>query len=112
MISVVATIIFFFMLFEAFNSSYTPQSVIKIYSTQIYDYIIVPKNIIHSAFVSTEIARRIFAWLKTKARRVLNFAFIGYIEIFQEPASSLMIGIIDLHNDIMVILVFVSIFVL
>src|SRR5436190_7051188 len=112
MISVIATIIFFFVLFEAFNSSYTPQSVVRIYSTQIYDYILIPKNIIHSTFSISHFINIFKKFSSKQFSKVLSLSFIGYIELFQEPVSSLMMGIIDLHNDIMVILVFISLFVM
>jgi uncharacterized membrane protein len=106
MISVVATVVFFILLLHAFLNSKPVTT--SGYATK--SFIIIPKALVE---------KRGFNITKSLAGFLSMISYDTLLGIpehnqlsFQLPASPIMEGIIDLHHDIMFILVFISIFVL
>jgi heme/copper-type cytochrome/quinol oxidase subunit 1 len=106
MISVVATVVFFILLLHAFLNSKPVTT--SGYATK--SFIIIPKALVE---------KRGFNITKSLAGFLYMISYDTLLGIpehnqlsFQLPASPIMEGIIDLHHDIMFILVFISIFVL
>lgn len=136
MISVAATAVFFFMLFEAFWSRRTPAvhntytSVSMIFPRNKYIYITKNKLAkLDSKAISPALAERVIVLDSMKAAgrspnktpkfyAVTLLTLIGLpthhssLASFQIPATPIMEGIVDLHNDIMFFLVFIITFVL
>lgn len=136
MISVVSTAVFFFMLFEAFTTRRTPHlsrgntSLSYTFSNE-KNIFVSSKNLNSSKeffkSISPAVKERVIVLKNNNefshtGRRTASFAglltIIGLpthhsnLASFQIPASPIMEGIVDLHNDIMFFLVFIITFVL
>lgn len=109
MVSVVATIVFLALLFHAFWRSEPARE--PMYRTK---SIIIPRALVERRGWRIEPASKsalFMALLTDKADTLLGIPEPNQIT-FQEPATPIMEGIIDLHHDIMFFIVFISIFVL
>lgn len=131
MISVVATAVFFVMLFEAFWIRRAPRSDMSLCISAIFprkDYVYVTERNMHLlGDISPVLAERVVI---VKSMKDLQFpvapkaSFAGLLALiglpahhsnvasFQIPATPIMEGIVDLHNDIMFFLTFIIVFVL
>jgi len=131
MVSVVATVIFFIMLFEAFYLRRAPRHDMSLSLSAVFpkkDYIYVCSRNAHLLnAVSSSLAEKVIivptmknlqSLVEPKIRFASVLALIGLpvhhssIASFQVPATPIMEGIVDLHNDIMFFLTFVIVFVL
>jgi len=131
MVSVVATVIFFIMLFEAFYLRRAPRHDMSLSLSAVFpkkDYIYVCSRNAHLLnAVSSYLAEKVIivptmknlqSLVEPKIRFASVLALIGLpvhhssIASFQVPATPIMEGIVDLHNDIMFFLTFVIVFVL
>lgn len=130
MISVVATAVFFVMLFEAFWVRRSPCADMNLSISSVFprkDFIYVSERNTHLLNdVSPVLAERVVV---VKSMRDLQFpavpkvSFAGLLVLvglpahhsnmasFQIPATPIMEGIVDLHNDIMFFLTFIIVFV-
>lgn len=130
MISVVATAVFFVMLFEAFWVRRSPRSDMSISVSSVFprkDYVYVSERNIHLLNdVSPVLGERVVI---VKSMKELHYpaapkvSFMGLLALvglpahhsnvasFQIPATPIMEGIVDLHNDIMFFLTFIIVFV-
>jgi hypothetical protein len=109
MISVVATLVFFVLLFHAFyysipgkTSNYPTSRVIILKRQLLADRKLVVKNV---NLKKTSIILTLIS-----SDTLLGMATPGQIG-FQTPATPIMEGLIDLHHDIMFFLTFIIIFV-
>ena len=132
MISVVATLVFFAMLFEAFYVRRPARDDMTLALSAVFprkDFIYVCARHLHLLdSVSAELAERVvvvsnmrdlqfpikpkrsyFALLALLVRLPVHHSNVAS---FQVPASPIMEGIVDLHNDIMFFLTFIIVFVL
>lgn len=131
MISVVATLVFFAMLFDAFYARRPARNDMSLALSAIFpkkDYVYVcAHNLEHLGAVNSSLATRVVVVPTMKA---LQFpispvkSFFGFMALiglpvhhsnvasFQTPATPIMEGIVDLHNDIMFFLTFIIVFVL
>jgi heme/copper-type cytochrome/quinol oxidase subunit 2 len=110
MISVVATLVFFVLMFHAFYKS-TPARTSGYVTAKA---IILPARLLQ--------ARGIYVSRVTVTKASLLFSLLGNETLlglptpgqigFQTPATPIMEGLIDLHHDIMFFLVFIIVFVL
>jgi len=131
MISVVATLVFFIMLFDAFYKRRPARSDLNLSLSAVFpkkDYVYVCSRNLHLLeSVSASLAKKIVIVptmkslqfpLTPKALFTGLFALVGLpvhhstVASFQIPATPIMEGIVDLHNDIMFFLTFIIIFVL
>jgi hypothetical protein len=106
MISVVATVVFFILLFHAFYTSKPVRT--SGYATK--SYIIIPKALVEKRGFNITKSFGVFLSLLSYDT-LLGIPAPNQLS-FQVPASPIMEGIIDLHHDIMFFLVFIIIFVL
>lgn len=131
MISVIATAVFFIMLFEAFWIRRPARSDMALSLSSAFprqEYIYVAEHNVHLLpEMSAALAERV---ILVSSMRNVHFAavpkvgFIGVLALiglpahhsnvaaFQIPATPIMEGIVDLHNDIMFFLTFIIVFVL
>ena len=131
MISVIATAVFFIMLFEAFWTRRAPRgdmslSISSVFSKKNYIYVS-EHNEQLLVGINPVLAERVVI---VKSMKDLHFpaapsiSFAGLLTLiglpahhsnvasFQVPATPIMEGIVDLHNDIMFFLTFIIVFVL
>jgi len=134
MISVIATVVFFIMLFEAFWLRRPARndlnlSLSAVFPKQHYIYVCA-RHLRLLGFVSPALAERVIVVPTMKALQFPIFtkgtkkslagllALVGLpahhsnMASFQVPATPIMEGIVDLHNDIMFFLTFIIVFVL
>jgi len=131
MISVVATLVFFAMLFEAFYSRRPARNDMSLSLSAVFpkrDYVYVCSRNLHLLDdVKSSLAEKVvivptmkelqFPMIHKQSITAL-LALIGLpvhhssVASFQVPATPIMEGIVDLHNDIMFFLTFIIVFVL
>lgn len=131
MISVVATVVFFAMLFDAFYTRRPARndmtlSLSAVFPKKNYVYVCA-RNLPYLSDVSPALAEKVVVVpnmkalqfpIQTKSSIIGLFALVGLpvhhsnVASFQIPATPIMEGIVDLHNDIMFFLTFIIVFVL
>jgi cytochrome c oxidase subunit 2 len=110
MISVIATLVFFVLMFLAFYNSVPSRS--SGYSTT--KAVIIPARLLRARGIDIAKVTKVsglFIFSLLGNDTLLGLALPGQVG-FQVPATPIMEGLIDLHHDIMFFLVFIIVFVL